>query len=191
MITRSIEGITIWLIKHDAIKSEDRELYEYAVHSFIMTLAPLILISIMGAFMGRVKEGILIILPFMFIRKFSGGYHAKHEWACLLGSSGLLFLCLCVSSHIQSGLILDSIVLGSVVSLCLCSPIDSENRRLAPEENRIYKIAAGGIAIAFGIVYKLLIVNKMDSYAVCIAVGLILSAGLQIPCMFSFHKNER
>lgn len=84
--------IVEWLINHDAIKSEDKELYEYALYSLWLLATPLFLAIIIGGCLGGVKEGIIIVIPFMLIRKFSGGYHAKHLWICLIGSTILLSL---------------------------------------------------------------------------------------------------
>ena len=44
MISGFIGNISTWLIKHSAIKPEDRELYEYAIYSFIITISPLFLV---------------------------------------------------------------------------------------------------------------------------------------------------
>ena len=77
MIPVFIENISAWLIKHDAIKSEDKELYEYAIYSFFITISPLFLVILISGIMGKLFEGIVVIIPFMVLRKFSGGFHAK------------------------------------------------------------------------------------------------------------------
>jgi len=190
VITYCTEVISAWLVKHEAIEPDDRELYEYAVHSLLLTLSPLILIMIIGGLMGLVKESILIIIPFMVIRKFSGGFHAKHEWTCLIASCALLFLCLYAVSHIKCGMLLSIVTFGGVISLMICSPIDSENRRLQLNEKKRYKFMTGVIAFAFAIVYILFYLHGADTYAACIAVGLLLSAGLQIPCIPQLIKSK-
>lgn len=190
MITHCIGVITTWLIKHEAIEAEDRELYEYAVYSLILTFSPLILIIIIGGLMGVIKESILLILPFMIIRKFSGGFHAKHDWTCLCGSCVLLFLCVFAATNIKCGIVLDIITIAAVISLIVCSPIDSENRRLQGDEKKRYKLVTAVIALSFEMVYLMLLFFRADTYAVCIAVGLILSAGLQVPCMPQMMKTK-
>ena len=51
---------------------------------------PLLIGLIIGAVMGKVCEGIVTVIPFMFLRKFSGGYHAKYWWLCIVISSTVL-----------------------------------------------------------------------------------------------------
>lgn len=186
-----IGSIVTWLIRHDAIAEADRELYEYAVYSLLITLSPLFIITVIGGFMGMVKESILLILPFMVIRKFSGGFHAKHGWTCLIGSCTVLFLCVILASHITCNVVLTVVALGAVTSLCILSPIDSDNRRLSEEEKRRYKKVTCITAVIFAILYVLLYLAKLDTYAVCVAVGLVLPAGLQLPCiLWNYRVSE-
>ena len=44
------------------------------------TIIPLIMVMIIGGILGLMKNGIVMIIPFLVIRKFSGGFHAKREW---------------------------------------------------------------------------------------------------------------
>ena len=191
MIGHCIGGIITWLIQHGAVEEEDRELYEYAAYSLLITLSPLLIIIVMGSFMGMVMESVVLVMPFMVIRKFSGGYHAKDGWTCFIGSCAVLFLCVVLASHITCNIVLGFVVLGAVTSLCICSPIDSDNRRLSSEEKSRYKRVTCFIAVICSLLYFLLWMAKSDTYAVCIAVGLVLPAGLQLPCILQrFRVSE-
>lgn len=44
------------------------------------------------------------------------------------------------------------------------------------------------IVIFFMIVFVLLLIAEKEKYAICIAIGLILSASLQLPCIISKIK---
>lgn len=87
-------AIADWLVRCAMIDEEDKELYRYAAYSLILSISPLLLAIGFGICMGRVKESVMITLPFMLIRKFSGGYHTKHAWSCMICSCLLLFLCI-------------------------------------------------------------------------------------------------
>lgn len=176
-----IEAVVMWLAECGVIDSEDIELYEYALHSLLLMLAPLLMVIVIGIPLGMVKEGIVMIFPFMLIRKFSGGFHAKNEKNCLILSSALLFICLLSVKYIVCGIWLNAAVFVAVISLVFNSPIDCENRRLEAGEKKHYKTIAGILASIFAIVYWVGIVVHQDRWAVCIAIGLILSAGLQVP----------
>ena len=93
--------VATWLIRCGAIDEMDRELYEYAVYSLIFLIAPLAIILTFGIMMDRVLESIIIIIPFMCVRKFSGGFHAKHVWVCILCSCSVLFMCVYMVTNIK------------------------------------------------------------------------------------------
>ena len=122
--------VATWLIRCGAIDEMDRELYEYAVYSFIFLIAPLAIILTFGIMMDRVLESIIIIIPFMCVRKFSGGFHAKHVWVCILCSCSVLFMCVYMVTNIKYIFVLNICVVLAVTSLIILSPIDSESRKL-------------------------------------------------------------
>ena len=122
--------------------------------------------------MGSVKHGVALIFPFVVLRKFSGGYHAKNLHTCILGSGFLLFLCIMLSMHVQCDLKLAIATVIASVSLITFSPIDSENRRLDTNEKRTYKKTT----VFFVMLGKYI-------YTICFSVGILLTAGLQVPCI--------
>lgn len=155
MSARCARLIAIWLIDHEAVRREDYDLYVYAAHSLIMTLAPLGLALALGVLLGHAAAAVTIILPFMMIRKFSGGYHAGKAWICLLCSSLILGGCICISGYITYGYGLISVMVTAAAMLMINSPVASENRRLDAQEYA----------------------------AVNLAIGVILAGALQVPCL--------
>ena len=73
------DTVVDWMMRYNVIHDEDKELYKYALHSVLLFVSPFILAGSIGFFVGSVKHGILLILPFIVLRKFSGGYHAKYS----------------------------------------------------------------------------------------------------------------
>ena len=79
-----------WLIKSKAIKDDERELYEYALYSIVLLLSPAFISIAIGCIMGIPINGVLMVIPFLFLRKFSGGFHAKHACTCFVGRLRLI-----------------------------------------------------------------------------------------------------
>ncbi len=188
MISGFIGNVSTWLIKHNAIKPEDKELYEYAIYSFIITVSPLFLVILISGIMGKLCEGIVIIIPFMVLRKFSGGFHASKAGTCFAGSCALLFLCISAASYVTCNMALKILTAVAAVSLCICSPVDSENRRFSNNEKITYKRTTWFIVMFFMVVFILFLVTGKEKFAICIAIGLILPASLQLPCIISKTK---
>lgn len=175
--------VVSWLIKHDAVEENSRELYEYAVHCLILGMAPMLYAVIIGGIMGELLTSIILILPFMITRKFSGGFHAKSEWTCLVSSCLLLYGSIMVVLRVQHGIWFNGIVLLAVGWLVFFSPIDSENRRLEKDEKKMRKKDTTIVLAIFILGYIGLLMFGKDRYAVCIGMGIILTAGLQVPCV--------
>lgn len=140
-----------WLIKSKAIKDDERELYEYALNSMVLLLSPAIISITIGCIMGIPVNGIFMVMPFLFLRKFSGGYHARHAWTCFVGSSILVTLFLWISTKINSGILLYVVTVISVVELCVFSPIQSGNRNI---EGTVYGRSDGTSARSCSNTYK-------------------------------------
>lgn len=189
MITYLSKILSAWLIQCRVIDETDKELYAYAAHSLIISAFPIIITSIFGLIMEKFVESIILIIPFIAIRKYSGGYHTKSLHTCLISSCCLIIICISATSFIKRSVTTDIVVLCSIISLIIFSPIDHENRKLDEYEKKKYKKTSSIIAILFGIIYLLLALFKADKYAVCISIGLILSAGLQLPCIIFKNKN--
>ncbi len=65
------EAVAVWLVRCQVIEEQEKKLYCYAMESFVMFWSPMILALLLGTIMGRVKEGILVIIPFMMIRNLA------------------------------------------------------------------------------------------------------------------------
>ncbi|GFI24119.1 accessory gene regulator protein B [Lachnospiraceae bacterium] len=185
MIEKCANIIADWLISCNVVEQTDKELYNYAVYSILLSLSPLALAIGFGICMGCVRQSVTIILPFVIIRKFSGGYHTKHAWSCLIWSCLLLLLCIIMSFYIKCGLTIALITVGSAVSLICFSPIDNENRVLNQEEHSRYKRITAVLVITLLFMDTLLFVFQLYTYSICISIGIMLSASLQLPCIFN------
>ena len=180
-----------WLLETGAIDENEKELYEYAVFSFLFSLFPLCLVMIIGGISGMFIEGFLMILPFMMIRKFSGGYHLKFPGICLASStlllSALLFTIRFVINRQQIN-IFTCFVIASVIQIFLCSPIYNDIRKLNEKERLTFQKIARIMSALFLAVYFLF--WGLGQLRLCVPVGsgILLTALLQVPCLFT--KNH-
>ncbi len=184
MMEKCANIIADWLISCKVVEETDKELYSYAVHSILLSLSPLALAIGFGICMGCVRQSVMIIMPFVIIRKFSGGYHTKHAWSCLIWSCLLLLLCITISFYIKCGWEIALVTVGAAVSLILNSPIDNVNRELDQEEHHRYKKITTVLVLVFALTTVLLFECRLYTYSLCISIGIVLSAGLQLPCIF-------
>ena len=191
MITKLSSAIAKWLLHAGAISESDRELYEYAAYSFLFSLLPLCLIVILGCITGMVIEGLLMILPFMLIRKFSGGFHLKSPGICLVSSTLLLSVFLFIIRLVideQQMILFSCFVIASALQIFLCSPIDNDARKLNEKERLVFQKIARNMSTMFLVVYILLLLLGQLRFSVPVGAGILLTAFLQVPCFFT--KNH-
>lgn len=184
------KNITNWLIENGAIEDSDVELYEYAIYSIIITISPLLLVLFIGIGMGTALEGVIMILPFMCIRKFSGGYHAKNSGVCLISSCIILVFCMWLATCLEYG---SWVMVGTtvcVLSLCVNSPIDSENKRLEQSEKAQYQKITIGLSSVFYVIHCICVCTGFRKIATCLAIGICLTASLQLPCLFQLYSES-
>ena len=176
MLTRIAERMADSLARNSIIDESEKELYVYAVYTLVSQVFPLILVMITGALMGKIMEGILCI------RKFSGGFHAKHMHTCIFSSCIICTICIYLTGVIRYGIMITAAMVAASFSLVLFSPVENENRKLEEDERSRYKKITAVLAVLFLVIYMLCAVLKLYRIAVCIAVGIIMSAMLQLPC---------
>ena len=185
------EVVLNWLIGEDTINEEERELYAYAISVLWSTISLLILVLVVGLLMGTVKEGLLFLLPFLIMRKFSGGFHTRRMWTCIISSTIVLSACMGCIKFLHTGIVMNVVLVIAICNLIIWSPVDSENRRLNPEEKHFCKVVVSVMAVIFGLLYLMLVLSNHDQAAVCIAAGIILTAMLQLPHIVeSFFETE-
>ena len=123
-----------WLIKTGALSAEDRELYEYALISTIMLVSPLLLSVAISAIMGSPVNGLILVIPFMTIRKYSGGYHSKRLASCIIESTILLTVMIYISKTMCINIYSYLILIIASIELCIASPIKSDNKDINNEK---------------------------------------------------------
>ena len=176
----------VWLIQQGAIDDEDLELYEYAGYCILLTVLPLALAFCIGLCFGMAVESVLMLLPFIVTRKFSGGYHLQSATVCMivsvilitLFSLGVRFLIPYIGYEILTLLVCMAFIL-----ICILSPIDSVERQLSDKEKCAFKKIAIIASACFLLLYGILIWTKSFQFASPIGVGILLTCILQLPCI--------
>ena len=135
-----------------------------------------------------VIEGILMVIPFMLIRKFSGGFHLNSSAVCFVSSTVLLslfiFIVKFVTISAQIPLFTGGVVLAAI-QIFLCSPIDNEARKLSEKETVTFRTVARVMVIVFLAVYVILTCVKQWRFSVPVGAGIIITALLQLPGLFT------
>lgn len=179
------EGIAKWLAREGVIVEEEQHLFSYAVYSLFLGLLPVIISIALGVILGILYESFLLLLPFMLLRKFSGGFHFDSARLCIICSTALIALALGAVKLLLSGIALVPFaicVLLSVISLWVNSPIESLARKLSAKETELFRKISRILTIIIFLIFLLLLFFE-NKTAIPIGVGIVVAALLQIPCI--------
>lgn len=192
MMHRVADAVANWLVKKNAISTEDSALYSYAMFCVIITLIPIVLSIIVGIITNMLIESLLFITPFVLIRKYSGGFHLKSPNVCLFVSIGIIAVfILCIKLVLQYELYSVPLIcmLPFGMLLFIKSPIDTEERKLSERETVVFGIIARVMVTIFLITVLILAYYHIHRVAIPISFGIILSGALQVPCCFIKRKQ--
>lgn len=175
-----------WLEKEGAIRTEDQNLFTFAMISFLFGLFPIVISAILGLIFDLLLESLLMILPYMLIRKFSGGFHFKSAYICFIVSTLLLVIALTLVNGLLTAVNIQNfslLVLLSILSLCVNSPIASLARTLSAQEIKIFRLATISLCAFSLLVYAWFYHSHLSRFYIPIGMGIMLTAFLQFPCV--------
>lgn len=192
MLVRISNSVSRWLHHSGAIADDEVPIYAHALYCFIFTVIPFVLVSAIGLVLGMFHEGILMIVPFYLLRRFSGGFHLKSSTVCFLSSTCLLavlLLCVEIVLRTEQYALFSVCVAISTGIVFVFSPIDSAERLLSVRERKIFRrVARFLVAVIVGITMLLMHFGRY-AIAVPVGMGLVITALLQIPCLFRSLRN--
>lgn len=186
MITQIARVIVDWISKERSFDGEHDELYQFAAYSLLFGMVPFFIVIVLGILFGMLWEGITMLVPYILIRKFSGGYHVKSSSTCFFISLSVLSIALLLTRHIIEGELTDIltiVTLCAVIILYKFSPIDSDARKLSLKERVVFRCVARAIAIGAFIGYLGMLYFEHNIIAVPIGMGINIAALLQLPCL--------
>ena len=174
-----------WLICCEVIDSSEIELYEYAIDCSIMNFVPLVSAIIIGGIFKNFLGGLLIVLPFMIVRKYSGVVHAKTRTRCFIYSGLIIAFANIMAIKIQNDLFCSFLLCLSTISLVLLSPVENEKKKLETFEKKVYKKRTIVWIMFFVLAYILFLINEYTRLAICISIGVIICSIMQMVCIIS------
>lgn len=173
--------IAYWLVEQQVIDENECALYEYAAHTFFLSLFPLGVLLFYSIITSSVFRLVFITAPLFSLRRYGGGYHAPYYWQCFLLSCGIIIAAIygCGNILLPSPFLLCCLVF-SIVVIIRHSPIEHFNRPLSTSQKREYHKRACFICIIWFIATLITHIANLDRCAQCITIGISLCAISQL-----------
>ena len=134
---------------------EQLEKMKYGIEGIYLTVTKLVVIILLGILLGILKEILLLLLFYNFLRFFGFGYHAKNSLECLIFST--TFFVLLPFLVAKRLLVLDYnwlLVVLCLINFCLFAPSNTKKR---PMINKKKKMIRKCLIILVTIIYSIII----------------------------------
>lgn len=171
-------------IRKGKISENEAEIYEYGYTLMVEKIIIFVISAVIALILDAVWEVIALCITFIPLRVYSGGYHAKSRWGCMVLSGLVLVLGVylerLVSIFFETQMF---IVIEIICGLFLINlaPVDVDQRNLSSSEQRfckkvvlaVFTIEAllGGIIFYYGEIDYAVIIVLANCLNVCSLVG--------------------
>lgn len=172
-----LERFAGWLVGRmlasQAFPKEDEELVSFGIIQGLRTLIEIILLLCTALFMDLFWQGVMILMTFMPLRIYAGGYHARTPMQCAV-KTWLLFLGILLLYKFAPGLVWTQILLLAITGLSLWgfAPVEHENKPLEEYEIIKYRKLSFCIYGAETVLFVLLRLLEAVGAARCIVLGM-------------------
>lgn len=188
MLQRISGRLTDYLVDKNIIRYDDREIYNYGLLAMFSTVINFLVILIIGIILGLVHETLIYLFAFALLRCYCGGYHAKTQMGCILGTVALYSVSMAVYYFLpkEYDRMFSMISAGAcLIFIFALAPIEHKNRTFEGSEYRQFRLVARIIAVLYVLItyvicifiYQLIMVASVLAL-VMLNVSFVLALGL-------------
>lgn len=143
MINGWIEKIVLRGVAIGKISEEDIELYKYGYSLFIEKATIIMLTVLIVTFFKAIKELVIFYAIFVPMRSYTGGYHTRKAYKCILLSGSIIIFYIIVSRcMVKNCSNIEYCILSEILLMpCIChmSPAEHKNKPLNVGEKKAYR----------------------------------------------------
>ncbi len=163
------------------------KLIQYTLKTFVSEFSKLIILGLFFSFVSKFYEYLLTVLIFLFLRRYSGGYHCKTYLSCFIISFLYMFLNIMVLPNYSINIIFKFfLLLGAFLIINSISPLPSFYHKKLNQ----YQISKYRTYIdSFLIIYTILVLKFPNNRFILIGFWEIIIHTLQLS--IEFFKRKR
>ncbi len=173
--------------KYNNFDNEKLEIIKYGLESIYILITKMIVILIVSYLLGLIKETLIFLICYNFIRIPSFGLHATKSWICLISSLLIFIILPFICTIIQIPIYLKVIIgLISLAFIIKNAPADTYKRPIINKKRRFcLKIISTIIALIM-IICSLFIDNQFLANSLLIAI--VLQCFMISPTVYRIFK---
>ena len=183
------KAIITWLFKED-LEDEAYDIYSYGIYQIVSYVINFFTILLIGIAFRRLLEVIILVVFFMAVRPYAGGYHASSAIKCYILTNIMIIGALLAIKYIQINNIfmICLLALNSIVIFVL-APVDTANKRLDEIEYIVYRKKTIIVVIVENIVAGICIgIHCLNVVYGIIAADMIVALSVICGCLSEKYK---
>lgn len=179
MINKISACILRFVSRNTEIPPEMTDVYRYGIEITISSILNIVLILACSLIVQNIWAGIVYLFVFIFLRTFSGGYHATTYFRCNLTfviTFAVTYFLFRVLVFYNSPIpICEVISLLHLIPIILFSPVPNKHKPLLDKQKRISHILSLIIASALSLIGIILVVLEIEIGAMIILTVTMVS----------------
>jgi accessory gene regulator B len=164
------------LIRHNIIKVQQAEVYQYGLEILISSLLTCCVTFACGLLFRCLAAALLYFLMFAVLRSICGGYHAKTYWQCNLVFSFVTSVVLIFFRWMPveqfTELHYCSVAIA-ILTTAFCTPVENDNKPLTDKQKKHFRVLGTVMVVLLALISCLLIHFYQSSYSVLIDMTLL------------------
>ena len=179
MICQISEKILKFTSEHLDISPEMKEVYQYGIEITISSMLNVTLVLLCSLILGNFIAGLLYLIIFIFLRSFTGGYHATTYFRCNLTfvSTFIItyFAYIIISSYQFSIYICEALAFASFIPIALFSPVPNKHKPLSDKQRKSAFVRSIIITSVLSVIGLVLLVLEISFGAMIITTVAMIS----------------
>ncbi len=185
MINQISAYILNYVLKYDNISSEMKEAYQYGIEISISSILNITLVLLCSLILNDIFAGLTYLFVFIFLRSFTGGYHATTYFRCNLTMIITFLITFIVYKIIiyyaVPILACESVALISLIPIIIYSPVPNKHKSITDvQKKRSHKLSF--------VMSSVLLLSGLILYTLKIPIGaMIIMTVTMISVMILFE----
>ncbi|MCI8777849.1 MAG: accessory gene regulator AgrB [Bacilli bacterium] len=173
--------------KYNHFDKEKLEIIKYGLESIYILITKMIVILTVSYLLGLIKETLIFLICYNFIRMPSFGLHATKSWICLV-SSLLVFIILPFGCKVIQISFYLKIIMGLIglAFIMKNAPADTYKRPIISKKRRLFLKIISSITALCMIIASLFIKNQFLANSLLVAI--ILQCFMISPTIYHLFK---
>lgn len=181
------------LFEANSISQKEIPIYNYCLSYFFENLIYCIYILFLAFITGQLWNGLLIILIFLPLKIFAGGYHAKTQKQCYFFSYGMVLCILFIVPYFHNTFTIAWVILYTICSILIVylAPIDTPNKQIKRQKKNALKKCTFFYMLFLTALGLFLLWTKCYQNCIVLVICICIINGNQLIGLFANQKNKK